>query len=168
MVLYAKSRPIENNNMFKISKLTDYSLRIVAHLANTQEQLQSAAAVSAATKVTEPTVRKILKLLNDTDFLTSTQGANGGYCLVTEMQNISLLDLITAMEGGVAITDCSNNDNCCADAINCGFQSPWRYVNDKVHALLADISLAEMLAMQQNNKIKLQYYSQEQIQELVS
>ena len=86
--------------MFKISKLTDYSLRIIAFLAVNRE-LQSAAAVATGASISEPTVRKILKRLNETTFISSVQGASGGYQLDTDLAEISLFNLISAMEGEV-------------------------------------------------------------------
>ena len=142
--------------MFKISKLTDYALRIIGYLSSTKVDLQSAVAVSSGTGISEATVRKILKCLNGTSFVSSTQGATGGYKLTTSLENISLVDLITAMEGSIAITDCSLQNNCCVDAAACGFQDPWRYVNDKVSDLLTNITLADML--QRKTETQLKYY----------
>jgi FeS assembly SUF system regulator len=146
--------------MFKISRLTDYALRIIVHLAKSSE-LQSAAAVAVATGISEPTVRKILKILNETTFINSTQGAAGGYRLAATLSDISLAMLINAMEGDIAITDCSQQTSCCVDAATCGFQAPWQYVNTKIQNLLNNISLAEMFKIKYDQEIK--YYPKEEL-----
>ncbi len=160
MVPYRRYLGFSGNKMFKISKLTDYSLRIIAYLAQAQS-LQSATAVASGAGISEPTVRKILKLLNETSFLASTQGAAGGYKLTASLADISLADLINAMEGDIAITDCSLHNDCCVDAATCGFQNPWRFVNDKVQQLFGSITLDQMLKMKNNNELK--YYPKEEL-----
>ena len=147
--------------MFKISRLTDYSLRIVVRLSAERAIFKSSSELAVQCGISDATVRKVLKRLNDSDFITSLQGASGGYQLTRSLHAISLLDLITAMEGDVAITNCSLLDGCCDDDGRCGFKMPWRDVNRKIYDVLSGVSLASMV--QPVNNKALQYYAREDV-----
>ena len=99
--------------MLRISKLTDYGTVVLAHLAEHQASVRSAADVAQATGVALPTVSKLLKLLARAGLVTSTRGASGGYRLSRPPQAISAADVIDALDGPVSITECSASDGDC-------------------------------------------------------
>lgn len=131
--------------MIKISKLADYAISIVHVLMLTPDS-QSAAIIAKQTLIPEPTVSKILKLLTEADLLISSKGQKGGYKLAKPAEMINLAELITAIDGKPAMTECCKTTYDCAREKVCGHQSHWRKINEKVLAVLAGISLRDMAA----------------------
>lgn len=129
--------------MIKISKLADYSIPIMHALMSEKEAL-SAAKIAKKTLIPEPTVSKILKKLTNSHLIVSTQGSQGGYQLIKSAEKISLAELITAMDGKPAMTECCKGVYDCARDSICGQQSNWRKINKIVFNVLDNISVKEM------------------------
>jgi FeS assembly SUF system regulator len=129
--------------MLKISRLTDYATGIVLYLQNNNE-LHSTDAIAKAVNLETPTVSKVLKLLTKANILNSIRGANGGYKLVKGEAKISLYDVINAIEGNSAITDCSNTDSFCSHEQGCDTRSGWQKVNDDIKDILLKMTIERM------------------------
>lgn len=128
--------------MLKITKITDYGFVLLAHMAsNGEENLYSAKELAAASKLALPTVSKVLKILTQGEILVSHQGSKGGYALSKPADQIAAASIIEAIEGPLAITDCSG-DGCTRGGCRVGVS--WRKVNQTVVDALSDLSLADM------------------------
>lgn len=131
--------------MLRISKLTDYGTVLLAHLANNNETVCSAADVAGATGIAAPTVSKLLKLLGRSGLVNSTRGAHGGYQLARRPSAISAADIIDALEGPVSITECSADDSQCEHEGVCSVGGAWQRVNVAIRQALDDVSLRDLL-----------------------
>ena len=131
--------------MLRISKLTDYGTVLLAHLADLQDSLASAADVAAATGIALPTVSKLLKELAKAGLVVSTRGSHGGYRLARDATKISAADVIDALEGPVSITECSSSDHLCDFESVCAVGNAWQRVNVAIRAALNDVSLVDLL-----------------------
>src|SRR3990167_5611718 len=100
--------------MLRISRLADYATVIMNFLAEKPENRYSAAQVAAGIQMATPTASKILKLLNEAGLVNSERGVNGGYQLVKLPQYISLAEIITAIDGQPAMTECSKKEHGCS------------------------------------------------------
>ena len=133
--------------MIKLAKLTDYAVVIMAEMSRnkTTENMRSAAWLSERTGVPEPTVAKILKILTRQNLIQSQRGASGGYHLTVSPDEISILDIIVAMEGPVAITSCVDGHpiDCVAEE-KCQLRGNWDKVNTALREALAGVSLREI------------------------
>ena len=129
--------------MLKISKLADYSTVIMAHLSMV-DIMQSAKTISVQTSIPYPTVTKLLKILHKADLLKSVNGAAGGYGLAIDRRSISLLDIINAVEGELALTECSQHSNTCSITASCCISHKWQVVNNSIRSALAKVSLSEL------------------------
>ena len=98
-----------------------------------------------ATGVAVPTVSKLLKLLGRNGLVTSTRGANGGYRLAGDPNDISAADIIDALEGPVSITECSASDSQCEHEGVCSVGGAWQRVNIAIRRALDDVSLSDLL-----------------------
>jgi FeS assembly SUF system regulator len=128
--------------MLRITKLTDYGFILLAHMANREpDLLHNAKDLSATCGIALPTVSKVLKILTQGGVLQSHQGSKGGYALVRPAEHISAAEIIEAVEGPVAITDCSSAEGCERD---CRVSSSWQQVNNTVIDALRGLSLADM------------------------
>jgi FeS assembly SUF system regulator len=144
MVLY---RPLTQWNltiMLKISKLSDYAVLLVSCLGRQSGAHMSAKKLAALTFVSAPTVSKLLKKLHDADLVGSSRGSNGGYHLLRSIKAISIADVIVAIEGRPALTECAQSSNICYLDHQCALKNNWKYINESIYTLLMQVSIADM------------------------
>lgn len=132
--------------MIRLSKLTDYAVAILAQLSIAGEgKVASCAVLSAMTGVPEPTVAKILKMLTRAGFVMSTRGIHGGYRLDRPADKLTVADIITAMDGPIAVTACvDGGSNDCMLEAKCPVRGNWDRVNRAVRAALEEVTLADI------------------------
>lgn len=131
--------------MIRLSKLADYGIVMTAHLAQDQGQA-STQEIAAATGIPQPMASKILKLLARADLLRSRRGAHGGYELARPAGEISVAQIIEALEGPIALTECVDETGGCGLELICQARTNWPRINDAIREALEEISLAEMAA----------------------
>jgi FeS assembly SUF system regulator len=130
--------------MLQINKLTDYATIILSFLALEPEKLVSATQVAQQTHLAAPTVSKLLKILAEYGLVASFRGAGGGYKLARSAQEMTLADVLTAIEGTLAITECCTANSCALDAM-CAVKENWRLINKKIVAALASVTIHDMI-----------------------
>ena len=131
--------------MLRVTKLTDYATVVLTVLAARQGQVLSAAELAEHSGLEQPTVSKLLKPLAQAGLVASQRGVHGGYRLSRDAAQISLIEIVEAMEGPLAMTECSQHESHCGIAHQCGVRANWRLINDVVADALRGISLAQML-----------------------
>jgi FeS assembly SUF system regulator len=141
--------------MFRLSKLTDYGIVILAELALSAPDGESAPAGDPrpslnARELAEhvdlplPVVSKVLKALTRAEILDSQRGTKGGYSLARKPEDLTVTDMIAALDGPVALTQCSEGPSICDHEATCAIKSPWQVINDVVQNALASITLADL------------------------
>jgi FeS assembly SUF system regulator len=133
--------------MLRISKLTDYATVVLAALAEQPEQLRTAAALAVRTRIAAPTVSKLLKQLHRAGLLTSTRGLHGGYQLARAPSQITVAAILDALEGPIAVTDCSGGHGQCGIEHNCRVAPVWQRLNVAIRRALSDVTLAELAGL---------------------
>ena len=129
----------------RINKLTDYSIVILTNMViNDDKKMYTAKELSEITEIPLPTVTRILKMLSNKELLDSQQGPQGGYSLTKSAENTSVREVIEAMEGPIALTECSDDDCGCAYETSCAVGKPWQKINKAIIDVLQNINLAEM------------------------
>jgi FeS assembly SUF system regulator len=131
--------------MLRITKLTDYATVVLTALAEAPIRVHSAAELAERARLELPTVSKVLKPLAHAGLVTSFRGAAGGYRLARPAAQISLIDIVEAIEGRIGMTECSGAHSSCEHEPHCGVQGHWRRINDVIAETLRGMSLAEML-----------------------
>jgi FeS assembly SUF system regulator len=131
--------------MLRLSKLTDYATVILSFMARDGKPVHAAMEIAAATGIALPTVSKILKLLVNAEVLNSTRGAKGGYALASEPERITVAAVICALEGPIALTECSISHQGCEQASGCGIRSNWSVINQAIHDALESVTLADLI-----------------------
>jgi len=129
--------------MLRISKLTDYAILIMVELTREGEML-SAHTLAERIHVEVPTASKVLKLLSGSGLLESFRGANGGYRVTRGAGDISVAEVIAAIEGPIAMTECSIEEGLCSQEERCELRSNWQRISLAVADALQNVSLAEM------------------------
>ena len=97
----------------QLKNSTDYAIRIVCYLA-AQERMVSTSELSRKLNVSTNYVPAIAKKLKDAKIVTACEGTNGGYMLAKQLENISLMDIISCVEETMAINRCLEEDRFCS------------------------------------------------------
>jgi FeS assembly SUF system regulator len=134
--------------MLRISKLTDYATVILADLCSGPTRLHTAMEVATRTRLALPTVSKLLKELQRAGLVTSTRGAHGGYRLARPPEAISAAAILDALEGPVAITECSAKDSHCGIEHVCRVGRSWQRISGAIRRALSDITLAQLAGLE--------------------
>lgn len=131
--------------MLRVTKLTDYATVVLTVLAARPGEVLSAAELAEQSGLEQPTVSKLLKPLAQAGLVEGLRGVRGGYRLSRDAGQISLIEIVEAMEGPLAMTECSQPASQCGIAHQCGVRANWRLINDVVADALRGVTLAQML-----------------------
>lgn len=133
--------------VIRLTKHSDYGIVMLAYMAaNPQTLLHTPGTISHATGLPQPTVTKLLKVLTRSQILVSQRGANGGYRLSRSPDDVALTDIIDAVEGPVALTECvDGSPGHCDFEANCVAKDIWQVVNSRVRAALSAVRLGDMV-----------------------
>ena len=132
--------------MLRIARLTDYAASLMAHVAHSPGRRISAQQLGQELGLPGPTVAKLLKQLTQAGLTSSTRGVGGGYSLARPPQDISIAEVIEAIEGPLALTECALANSDCALEPTCATRANWQVINRAVRVALAAVSLADMAA----------------------
>lgn len=131
--------------MLRLTKLTDYGIVLMSVLADREGERMTASDLSRKTHIPMPTVSKILQMLLHGNLLQSSRGVGGGYRLARSPRQISIQEIIQALEGPIALTECNSDARHCEQEDFCAIKQNWQKVNAAVRQALASISLADMI-----------------------
>ncbi len=139
--------------MFRLSKITDYGIVLLAHLANcgNRDSDPHSAGRHTARELAEdvdlplPVVSKILKSLARGGIIESHRGAKGGYSLRAYHEEITVSEMIAVLEGPVAMTECSASAGLCLLESSCSVRDPWQIINRVINNALSEITLADLV-----------------------
>ena len=130
--------------MLRISRLADYATTVMYTLAQSPGKRFSAAQLSGETQLSAPTVSKVLKLLNDARLVNSERGATGGYQLARMPEAINVADIIAAIDGMPAMTECCKGENICKHDRVCILRHQWQMINTVISDFLKGLNLRDM------------------------
>ena len=133
--------------MIKLSKMTDYAVVCLGVLANRSTISTSASQLSIETGISLFTVQKLLKLLIvKSELITAQRGSQGGYSLKKKSSDISIVEIIEALDGPIALTACveSSASSCNSSGV-CFLSGKWNKVNEVIRQSLKNISLDDLL-----------------------
>lgn len=116
----------------------------MAFMANHPIRLLQAREIAEHTGIALPTVSKLLKKLVKYQLLSSERGASGGYLLNCKPETITVADLVNALEGPIAITECNRGHDYCATAASCTLKTPWLRINQAITAALHSVKLSDL------------------------
>lgn len=132
--------------MLRISKLADYATVLLTTMAAEPARLHSSQCLAEASRLEQTTVAKLLKQLGQAGLLTSARGAAGGYRLARAPAQITVADILLAVEGPVGLTECSVHQGLCGHEHFCGTRANWRKLHAAIDAALRSVTLADMAA----------------------
>lgn len=130
--------------MLRISKLTDYAIVVMVELGSSKGQVLSAQCLAERLHLELPTVSKLLKLLAKSSLVRSYRGVNGGYSMDRSSSDVSVAEIIAAIEGPIAMTECSVQVGLCSQEAFCSLRSNWRRISTAVARAMEGVTLDQM------------------------
>jgi len=130
----------------RLTSLADYAVVMMAAAARHSGDVRlSASLLAGETGVPLPTAQKLMGRLAGAGLLTSARGTGGGFRLARDAQGISLADIIEAVEGPIAMTNCVDEKrNDCALDGHCQVKPHLSAVNFALRGALDGVSLASL------------------------
>jgi FeS assembly SUF system regulator len=126
--------------------MTDYAIMVLGALASRHGETMASGHLAALTGLTQPTVAKVSKILLAADLVQTQRGVRGGYRLERILAHISLIDVVEAMEGPIAIPDCGDRThNTDATSSCCFMRSHLNQVNLAIRKALMDVNLEDVI-----------------------
>ena len=133
----------------RLSNLADYAVVLLAAAARHPDARPNATLLAADTGIPLPTVQKLVGRLAAAGLIVSSRGTGGGFRLARAPVNISLADIVEAVEGPIAMTACvDEHRHDCAVEASCRVRPHWTAVNGAVRGALAGVSLATLSAQE--------------------
>ena len=132
----------------RLSNLADYAVVTMSAAArHCGGARTSAAELAAETGLPAPTVAKLVSKLSAAGLLRSVRGAGGGLQLARPAAAITLADIVEAVEGPIALTQCVDTHDCCYEAA-CSVKPHWPVVNQALRGALAGIPLTQLSSVE--------------------
>lgn len=131
--------------MIKINRLSDYAVVLLAALAADPANALTTNTIADSTALPLTIVRKLMQQLRDAGLVQATLGQQGGYQLLLPPSDISLAQILTAIQGELALTQCTSADHGCKVQCQYHFAKHWQQINTGIQGLLSHISLADMM-----------------------
>ncbi len=132
--------------MLRMTRLTDYGIVLLTHFAsNPAKPIQNARELSGQTGIPLPTVSKVLKTLAHEGLLETHRGIKGGFHLARPAEKITVAEMITSLEGPIAVTECGTHAAGSCDLEDlCVIRDKWQKINDVVISALDGVTLADL------------------------
>ena len=130
--------------MLRVSKLADYGTVVMASMARDPLRVHSAAEVATRIGLGTPTVSKVLKTLARRGLVSSLRGVKGGYRLPRAPAEITIAQIVDAMDGPIGMTECSGMHSLCRQEGACSVRGSWRTINHLVRETLSRVTLEQM------------------------
>jgi len=132
--------------MLRVSKLADYGIVIMCYIAaDADRQPITARRLAAESELPLPTVAKILKALCRAGLLVSHRGGSGGYSLGRSKGKVSVADVISAIDGPIALIDCDlDTPRPCDIKAACPVGANWKIISRVLREALERLTLDSM------------------------
>ena len=132
--------------MFKLNRMTDYAIVVLGALARRQGEILATGQLSELTGLSQPTIAKVAKALVAAGLLDTQRGVNGGYRLAHQATMISLVQIVEAMEGPIAVNDCVEDaPDPCMVGTCCSVSRYWNRVNQVLKDALTVVFLRDLI-----------------------
>ena len=129
----------------QITRQADYAVRAVLHLARNGDIRTATSVIAEEQKIPPSFLAKIISQLSIAGLLHTSRGARGGVTLAREPKDITLLEVVEAIDGPIQLNECVGNTGACTFDENCPIKPVWCDAQDELVKRLKDTNFAEML-----------------------
>ncbi|MEI6646897.1 MAG: Rrf2 family transcriptional regulator [bacterium] len=130
----------------KLSTMGRYGLRILMDIAEHQHAgsvtLQS---IAERQELSQKYLWHVITPMKNAGLINVARGAGGGYRLAREPKDISLLDILTAVEGKLCLVPCVHSESRCKRSPHCAAKKAWETVNDAISKSLKSLTLESII-----------------------
>lgn len=130
----------------KLSTRGRYGIHAMYDLAqNARSGPQSIKAIAEREGIPEAYLEQLIAPLKRAGLVTSTRGAQGGYTLARAPEEITVGDVLRALEGGLSLVDCLDEEDACGKSCACASRIVWMKLRDGLNAIVDGITLRDMI-----------------------
>ncbi len=140
----------------KLSTKGRYGLRAMIDLADYSEEMpQSISSIASRQSISDSYLEQLMAKLKKAGLVKSIRGAQGGYILAKQSYEISVGDILRALEGDLAPVKCGSleGENGCTESDCCVTKNVWKRINDSIQSAVDGILLSELV--EDNRKIRI-------------
>src|SRR5215213_1210327 len=138
---------VERKVIMQITRQADYAVRAVLHLARMGNTERSATSTVAKEQHIPPSfLAKIISQLSIAGLLHTYRGARGGLTLARDPQNITLLEVVEAIDGPIQLNECVGNIGVCTFDDNCPIKPVWCSAQQELVSRLKSTNFGDLLA----------------------
>ena len=130
----------------KLSTRGRYGIHVMYDLAlNAEKGPQSIKAIAERGDMPDAYLEQLIAVLKREGLVTSTRGAQGGYMLARPANEITVGDVLRALEGGLSLVDCLDGEENCGKSCACPSRIVWMKLRDGMNAIVNGITLQDMV-----------------------
>jgi len=129
----------------QITRQADYAVRAVLHLARNGDQRTATSLIAEEQKIPASFLAKIISQLSIAGFLHTSRGARGGVTLARPPRDITLLEVVEAIDGPIQLNECVGNKGSCSFEDNCPLRPVWCDAQEELVNKLKGTNFADML-----------------------
>lgn len=133
----------------KLSTKGRYGLRALIDLAqHSENEPVSITSIASRQGISERYLEQLMSMLKKAGLIKSIRGAGGGYVLDKEMKEISVGDVLRALEGNLEPVECSglNPEAGCSSSSECVTKYVWQRINDSINKTVDEIKLDQLVS----------------------
>lgn len=135
-----------------ITRATEYAIRALLYLAKQPKgQIVLKKDICATQDITPAFLTKILQPLIKDGVVGSQRGVGGGFFLIKNPHEVTLLDVVKAEEGPLYLNHCIAQEGICERDIFCPMHGAWHNIRQELMKTLSKYSFAELAAMEEEN-----------------
>ena len=130
----------------KLSTRSRYGIHAMYDLAlNVDCGPQPIKAIAEREGIPEAYLEQLIAVLKKEKLVTSTRGAQGGYALARRPEDITVGDVLRALEGGLNLVDCLLEEDTCGKTCACPSRIVWMKIRDGLNSVIDGITLKDMV-----------------------
>ena len=135
----------------QLTRQADYAVRAVLHLAQIKNGDRATTSIVAQEQHIPPAfLAKIISQLSVSGLLHTSRGARGGITLARDPKEITLLEVVEAIDGPIQLNECVGDNGACTFYNDCPIRSVWCEAQDELVARLRKTDFAQLLATSNN------------------
>ena len=130
----------------QITRQADYAVRAVLHLARNGEQRIATSKIAEEQRIPPSFLAKIISQLSIAGLLHTSRGAHGGVTLAREAKDITLLEVVEAIDGPIQLNECVGDSGTCSFDATCPLRPVWCDAQEELVGRLKDTNFANMMS----------------------
>ncbi|WKZ36599.1 MAG: Rrf2 family transcriptional regulator [Anaerolineales bacterium] len=130
----------------QITRQADYAVRAVLHLARNSDQRTATSTIAEEQRIPPSFLAKIVSQLSIAGLLHTSRGARGGVTLARTAKEITLLEVIEAIDGPIQLNECVGENSTCSFGDDCPLRPVWCDAQDELVGRLKGTNFADMIA----------------------